>query len=519
MRSTLSKVSKEIIREKEILKAELWGSFLLFVRTFFPLVTGREFLVSNPPGRESHFITISKELTLVARMQLDALLINIAPGSGKSVLVSMWVAWTMSRWPNSQYLYISYGHELASKHTEFIRKIISCSHYKRLFDVHISQDSKAKDFFQTTAGGAVKAFGSAGSITGNDAGLPNCDHFSGAIICDDLIKPDEASSTTIRERVLNNYKETILQRLRGPNVPIVSIGQRLHEDDVSAYMLSGKDEKRWKAVVLQSLDGAGNALYPEVHTLEMLKEKQEKSPYVFASQYQQNPIPAGGALFKEKDFVILDEEPEFLLTFITADSAETDKDYNDATVFHFLGLYKIKELGQETGQLGLHSIDCVEIRIEPKHLESEFRSFYGDCMLHKVKPLVAAIEKKSTGVTLISVLQGMRGLQIREVKRTSASGSKTKRFLELQPIIAAKLFSFTRNARHIDMVVNHMTKITANDSHRHDDICDTIYDGCKMALIDKTLYFPDKKEKESKILDSLSSSLSQKLRAQNNAWR
>ncbi len=181
---------KSLIEEREELKAQLWGSFLLFVQTFFPLVTGRQFHVSSPPGRESHFITIAKELTLVARMQLDSLLINVAPGSGKSVLVSMWVAWTMSRWPNSQYLYISYGHELASKHTEFIRRIIQNSHYKRLFGVEVRSDSKAKDFFQTTAGGAVKAFGSAGSITGNDAGLPNCDHFSGAAICDDLIKPD-----------------------------------------------------------------------------------------------------------------------------------------------------------------------------------------------------------------------------------------------------------------------------------------------------------------------------------------
>ncbi len=510
---------KEIIKDKEELKAELWGSFLLFVQTFFPLVTGRQFHISHPPGRESHFITISKELTLVARMQINSLSINVAPGSGKSVLLSMWVAWTMSRWPNSQYLYISYSHELASKHTEFIRRIIQCSHYKRLFDIEVRADSKAKDFFQTTKGGGVKAFGSAGSITGNDAGLPNCDHFSGAAICDDLIKPDEASSPTIRKRVLDNYKETILQRLRGPNVPIISIGQRLHEDDVSAYMLSGNDERQWKSVVLESLDGAGNALYPEVHPLEMLREKQEKSPYVFASQYQQNPIPAGGALFKRNDFIMLDEEPEILMTFITADSAETSQTYNDATVFSFFGIYKIKERGQETGQIGLHWLDCIEVRIEPRDLEGEFMSFYGDCMLHKVKPLVAAIEKKSTGVTLISVLEGMRGLRIIEVKRTRASGSKTERFLEMQPIIAAKLVSFTNGARHNDMCISHMMKITANDSHRHDDICDTLYDACKLALIDKTLMPPGTNEQRQKVVKSLKDSFNAQVRAQSNSWR
>ncbi len=500
--------------ELETLKADLWGSFLLFTQTFFPLVTGREFLISKPLGRESHFITIARELTSVARGRLSSLLINVAPGSGKSVILSMWVAWTLSKYPDSQYLYISYSHELAAKHTEFIRRVIQCSHYKELFGVTVRHDSKAKDFFQTTGGGSIKAFGSAGGITGQDAGMPNCDRFSGAVVMDDMHKPDEAHSDTIRQRVIDNYKETILQRPRGPNVPIISIGQCLHEADLPAYLKSGKDERVYKTVVLKSIDDAGNAMYPEVHPLAMLLEKKEKSPYVFASQFQQDPIPSGGALFKRDNFIILDEEPEIICTFITADTAETSKSYNDASVFTFWGVYKITEMGQETGQIGLHCLDCVEIRVEPKDLESEFKSFYGDCMLHKVKPLVAAIEKKSTGVTLVSILSSMRGLEIREVKRTKASGSKADRFLELQPIVAAKLISFTQGAHHVEKVIKHMEKITANDSHRHDDIADTIYDAAKIALIDKTLYIEDAAAKnKNNVLKMLNKNFTDRARA------
>lgn len=476
------------------LRADLWGSFLLFTRTFFPLVTGREFTISNPVGRESHFITIARELTLCARMQNPSLIINVPPGHGKSVMLSMWVAWTMSRYPNSQFLYISYGKVLATKHTEFIKRIISCAHYRELFGVEIRHDSKAKDFFQTTQGGTVKSFGSSGAITGQDGGLPNCDHFSGAVIMDDMHKPDEVHSDTIRQTVIDNYRETILQRPRGPNVPMVFIGQRLHEDDLPAYMLSGKDERVWKTVVLKAIDSAGNALYPEVNPLAQLLEKQEKNAYVFASQFQQDPIPAGGALFKPENFVLLAEEPKITYTFITADTAETAKSYNDATVFSFWGIYEIVEYGQKTGQYGLHWLDCHEIRVEPKYLKDEFISFYQECMLHPVKPLVACIEKKSTGVTLISTLQDLRGLQVRDVKRTKASGSKTERFLEIQPIVASKLISFTEHARHTEKCIQHMMKITANDTHRHDDICDTLYDAIKIALIDKTLIFNTKQD-------------------------
>jgi len=290
---------------------------------------------------------------------------------------------------------------------------------------------------------------------------------------------------------------------------MVFIGQRLHEDDLPAYMLSGNDERIWKPVVLKAIDENGFALYPDVNPLKQLKEKQEKNPYVFASQFQQDPIPAGGALFKPENFVLLGTEPEMLVTFITADTAETAKSYNDATVFSFWGVYDIIEFGQATGQRGLHWLDCLEIRIEPKDLKDAFMDFYSDCMIHPVKPLMAAIEKKSTGVTLVSTLQDMRGLQIREVKRTKASGSKTERYLEMQPLIAAKMVSFTDGAKHVPTCINHMAKVTANDTHRHDDICDTLYDAIKIALIDKTLVYDTKQQtvKAATILQKQKSTL------------
>ncbi len=473
--------------EQAQLISDLQSSFILFTRTFYPVLTGREFILSNPLGRESHFITVARALVKCAKLETLQLIINIPPGHGKSIMLSMWIAWTMAQYPDSRYLYISYSQTLAATHTDTIRRIMMLREYKELFGVELRSDSKAKDYFQTTAGGAVGAFGSSGAITGRDAGLPGLERFSGALIMDDMHKPDEVHSDLVRGSVIDNYSETILQRIRGILVPKIFLGQRLHEADLPQYLLDGGDGTYWDRVILKSLDDAGNALYPEAFPLTMLKTRQEHDIYVFASQHQQDPQPAGGALFKKNSFVLLDEEPKMLATFITADTAETDKSYNDATVFSFWGVYEILVRGQKTGQYGLHWIDCTELRIEPDSLKDEFLSFYGDCMLYPVKPLVAAIEKKSTGVTLIATLKDARGLDIRDVKRTKASGSKTTRFLEMQPIIAAKLISFPARGKHVEMCVKHMAKITANDTHRHDDIADTCYDACKIALIDKTL--------------------------------
>lgn len=489
----------DLNRDKEEIAAQLKGSLLEFTKFFYPLLTSRDFLISNPPGRESHQITIARALTRAARLELETqrLVINVSPGSGKSTLVSMWIAWTLAQYPDSRFLYISYSKVLAAKHTETIKRILQLPHYNYLFGVKIRHDSKAREYFQTTSGGAVAAFGSGGAITGQDAGLPGLQRFSGAVIIDDAHKPDEVHSDTIRESVIENYRETIQQRARGVNVPFIFIGQRLHEDDLAAYLLNGKDGHQWERVILKSIDDAGNPMYPEVNPLSMLLTKQEHDPYVFSSQYQQDPIPAGGALFKPEWFVMLEEEPQILMTFITADTAETSKSYNDATVFSFWGLYEIENFGTKTGEMGLHWIDCAELRIEPKDLHNEFISFWSGASRHKCPPLVAAIEKKSTGVTLISTLESLRGIQIRDIQRTRASGSKSQRFLEVQPHVAAKKISFTKGAKHADMCINHMSKITANDTHRHDDIADTLCDSIKLALIDKTLYHSSNKDSTS----------------------
>ncbi len=473
--------------ENAELAAKLKGSLLLFIQSFFPILTGREFIVSRPVGRESHFITICRALTKCTRLESLRLLINVPPGHGKSVIVSFWIAWCYAKWGDCNFLYISYAKTLAATHTDTVRRLMSLPQYRALFGISLREDSQAKDAFTTEAGGTVSAFGSAGAITGRNAGLPGLDRFSGAVVIDDSHKPDEVHSDLIRESVITNFRETIQQRPRGINVPIVFIGQRLHEQDLPAYFLAGEDGYDWDNVVLKSLDGAGNALYPEAFPLEMLLIRQEKDRYVFAAQHQQDPQPAGGGLFLPEDFPLLAEEPEFHMTFITADTAETEDPRNDATVFSFWGIYNIVTQGRKTGVHAIHWINCIEIRVEPKHLEHEFLNFWQECARHPMPPLTAFIEKKSTGVTLISVLKAMRGLKVREIERTRKSGSKAQRFIDIQPFIASKQVSLPAHGNHTEMCINHMKKITNNDSHAHDDIADTCSDAVRIALIDRLL--------------------------------
>ena len=463
---------------------KLIDSRLYFTQIFYFLRTGRKFELTYPPGRESHIITICKALTRIINGETKRLIINVPPRYGKTELLIHFVAWSLAQFKDSNYLYVSYSHSLAKKQTQTIRNIITMKEYGDLFNVKLRDDQSAKDNFETTSGGSVYAAGAGGTITGRGAGIANVSRFGGCIVIDDIHKPDEVTSDTMRESVTEWYHNTLQSRINSSTTPIIFIGQRLHEDDLAANLLKSGG---WESVIIPAIDAAGNPLHPTMHDLPTLKKMQQEMPYVFASQYQQDPQPAGGGIFKKEWFRCLEHEPKILSTFITCDTAETDKTYNDATVFSFWGIYKIEEAGLDTDVYALHWLDCVELHCEPKDLEPSFNEFYRQTLLHKVKPSVVAIEKKSTGVSLISFLKDKPGFQLIEIERNRSSGSKTQRFLEVQPYVARRLISLPYFGKHTHSAIEHMRKITANGTHRFDDIADTCTDAIRLGLIEKVI--------------------------------
>lgn len=506
---------------KDERRAQLLGSFLLFTQVFYRLRTGRDFVLSNPPGRESHFITVSRALTKVLRGECRRLLIALPPRYGKSEMIMHFIAWGMARYPDSNFIYTSYAHALAKRQTQTVRSILNLREYKDIFDIDISSESSAKDDFSTIAGGSVYAAGAGGSITGRGAGIQNCERFGGAILIDDIHKPSEVTSDTMRESIKEWYFNTLKSRVNSPETPIVFIGQRLHEDDLAANLIAGYDGDQWEIISLPALDENMNPLHPSMHDKKQLLTMKETMPYVYASQYQQEPQPAGGGIFKEEWFPILDEEPDFIGSFITCDTAETSKNYNDATVFSFWGVYKIKEFGQVTDIYALHCIDSNEVWIEPKDLENEARQFISECMRHKVKPQMVAIEKKSTGVSLISSLGSMQGIRLIDIPRNISTGSKADRFIEVQPYAARKLISFPVWGKHTSKFIKHLGKITANDTHRYDDMADTFADAIKLALIDKTALLSMRRDEkhEARVLQNFNQYSHQTSQARKVLWQ
>ena len=480
----LSKLDDEMIE----LRARLQSDLMLFTGIFFKSLTGRDYIVPYPENMVSHVKQICDALTDVHQGRCKRLMIHVPPRAGKSYLVISFIAWALSINPRCNFIYASYGHNLVIKHTSTIRDLMQLHSYKNIFGVDLSKDTNAKDWFKTRDGGEVMGAGTGGPILGNGAGVRGCrEYFSGALIIDDSQNPEKLFiSKKESDDIYDWYAYKALDRLNGIDYqPIIIICHRMGNNDLPQRILDNSKPDEWRVINIPALyDNETKSFYPEEYSVETLLDLKHRFKYLYYTKMQQSPLSQSENLFPESSFEIKESEPKILFTFITADTAETSKTYNDPTVFSFFGVYKVDRLNDI---YGLHWIDCEQIWVEPKDLETRFMQFYSKCCHHSCGPSFVAIEKKSTGVTLLSVLKLYQGLELIDINRTSASKDKVSRFISVQPYINKRLVSFTKSALHKDMCIDHCIQICPDGSHARDDIMDTLYDGIKLGLIDKAI--------------------------------
>ena len=214
---------------------------LTFVRTMFKARKGID-LVDN-----WHQEAICNALERVVMGDCKRLIINVPPRSGKTeIAVINFMAWCMGNFPDSEFIHASYSKRLATNNAYNVRAIMQHEQFCEIFDhTQIKRDSSAKDEFRTEQGGIVYATGAEGTITGYGAGKMR-DTFGGAIVIDDPHKAGEAMSDTMRENVIDWFTTTMESRKNRPDTPIIVIMQRLHESDLSGYLLAGGNGEEWE---------------------------------------------------------------------------------------------------------------------------------------------------------------------------------------------------------------------------------------------------------------------------------
>jgi predicted phage terminase large subunit-like protein len=275
-----------------------------------------------------HHRVLCDALMKVYRGETKRLIINIPPRYSKTeIAVINFMAWCFGKVPDCEFIHISYSATLAANNAFQTRNLVQEPSFKRVFpDLVLRDDSKAKDDWRTVAGGVCYAQGTGGTITGFGAGKIR-QEFGGAIIIDDPHKAAEANSDTIRSNVIEWFQNTLESRTNSPETPIIVIMQRLHEGDLSGWLLDGGNGEEWEHLCLSAIQPDGSALWPEKHSIERLKVMEDAAPYVFSGQYRQLPSPPAGGFFKPDRIEIVDALPaEFVKEVRAWDLAATENE-------------------------------------------------------------------------------------------------------------------------------------------------------------------------------------------------
>lgn len=260
--------------------------------------------------RAPHHAAICAALMRVFMGECKRLIINIPPRYSKTELaVVNFMAWALGQVPDAEFIHTSYSGNLATNNAWQTRDLVQSAAYREMFQhTKLRADSAAKGEWRTTAGGCVYAVGAGGTITGYGAGKHR-EGFGGAIIIDDPHKADEARSDTIRNGVIEWFQNTLESRTNGPDTPIILIMQRLHERDLAGWLLDGGNGEKWEHLGLSAIQPDGTALWPQKHSIDVLRRMQQAAPYTFAGQYQQAPAPAEGNVFKPDNLQVVDALP------------------------------------------------------------------------------------------------------------------------------------------------------------------------------------------------------------------
>jgi predicted phage terminase large subunit-like protein len=258
--------------------------------------------------RAAHHKLICDALMRVFLGLCKRLIINIPPRYSKTELaVTNFIAWAMGQVPDAEFIHTSYSATLAVNNAVGIRAMVQHEAYQEIFP-GIELASEAGHHWKTTDGGVMYATGTGGTITGFGAGKHRSG-FGGAIVIDDPHKADEARSDVIRQGVIDWFQNTLESRKNSPETPIIVIMQRLHQADLAGWLLEGGNGEQWEHLCLSVWNEDETPLWPEKHSAEVLARMEMASPYVFAGQYRQQPVPAGGALFNPDKIGIIDAVP------------------------------------------------------------------------------------------------------------------------------------------------------------------------------------------------------------------
>lgn len=278
---------------------------------------------------------MADHLEAVTRGELRRLLINVPPGSMKSMLVSVfWPAWEWGPCglPSTRYISSSYSEQYAMRDSRRMRDLVLSDWYRARWGEDVVLTRVGERQFSNTRQGSRTGMPFQ-SLTGGRADR---------VILDDPHSVASAESENERENEVRIFRESVPTRLNDPQKSaIVVVMQRLHERDVSGTILAeglGYEHlclpmefdpaRRCRTVIgfEDPREEAGELLFPARFPAEVVeRDKRALGSFAAAAQFQQDPKPRGGGLLRVDRIVRVRDWPRDADLVRCWDLASTEK--------------------------------------------------------------------------------------------------------------------------------------------------------------------------------------------------
>lgn len=265
-----------------------------------------------------HMDAIAEHLEAISSGQIKRLLINIPPGTMKSMSCAVfWPAWEWGPRGNPSMRFIGASHEenLAIRDNVKMRRLIQSPWFQRLWPTKMAGDQNAKTYFENEKTGWRQAC-PVGSMTGRRGDR---------VLWDDPHSAEDAHSAAALGEANRIFRETLPTRLNSPeDSAIIIVMQRLSTKDVSGLILAedlGYDhlclpmeyEGPRKATSIGFIDPRrteGDLLFPARFSREVVdRDKKVMGAYAVAGQLQQRPAPKVGGEFEVDKIETVDAIP------------------------------------------------------------------------------------------------------------------------------------------------------------------------------------------------------------------
>lgn len=375
---------------------------------------------------------ICEHLEAVSRGEIKRLLMNVPPGSMKSLLTGViWPAWEWGprAMPALRFLATAHKQDLAIRDNMKCRRLIQSRWFQERWPVELTSDQNAKGKFENSATGFREAMAFT-SMTGSRGDR---------VILDDPHSVDDANSAVKLEGDIRTFREALPSRVNNDKSAIVIIMQRLNELDVSAAALElgyehlcipMRFEPNRRCVTSIGWSDprtvAGELMFPERFPQEQVIELEAAlGSYATAGQLQQRPSPRGGGIIKTEWFRFYEDRiPPLEWRAIYADTAQKTGEENDFSVLQCWGR-------ATTGQAVL--LDQVRGKWEAPELLTQARAFWSKHAAARAATLRAMhVEDKVSGTGLIQTLrrEGYPVLAIQRSRDKLSRGHDAAPFIE-----------------------------------------------------------------------------------------